>query len=217
MQRHPLPRRQPQRPKSANRRKPKRHQPNQRPNLRLHRTRRAILHAQHPSQCRTKRAQPPQRNQRPLLQPDPQSNRLHGRRQPHRPNHNNQPRQRRSPLRLHRHRPRSLRQHQRPTRHNLLRNNLLPALPNLRLHPPKPRLPRSHLRSHPTHNLPLALLHSRSRRRQRADLPTRHRRHPPRLLRLRRLPRRLQQSHFRFRREFGVRWGKRRDEGVRIL
>ena len=90
-------------------------------------------------------------------------------------------------------------QHQRPRSHHILRYNLLSPLPHLRRHPSKPRLPSPHHRPHPPTLHPLPLGRRRRRRRQRSHQPTRHRRHPPLLPRLRRLPGRLQQPHVRFR------------------
>ena len=69
LQRHPLPRRQPQRPQSPNRRQPKRHRPPLHPHIRLHRARRPTLHARHPTQRRIGRPLPPPLHRRPLLPP----------------------------------------------------------------------------------------------------------------------------------------------------
>lgn len=201
MQWHTLPSRQPQRSQSPNRRQPKRHQPDQRTNFRLRRSRRPILYAQHPRQRRAQRPQPPEIHQPTLLRARPNRHRPHGRRQPHHTQNNHRPDLRRSCLRLRRHGPRSLRQHERPRSRHLLRHHLHPAQPDHRRHPSKPRLPGPDPGSDPAEILPLPLRRRRRRRRQRPHIPTRHRRDPARLLRLRRLPRRLQQPDLRLRRQ----------------
>lgn len=120
----------------------------------------------------------------------------------------------------------ALRQHERPPSRYILSNHLLPPLPDLRGHPPKPRLPKTNHSPHPPEIIPIPIRQSGCRRRQRPHrkppfphpprsrtpamtdppkiVPTRHRRNLQMLPSVRGLPRRLQQPHLRLWRQPGV-------------